>query len=263
MKHSKGLRKMIAALAEDPVGYGVHMGDAVEGITVDDKRYCPQTNTSLPVRQYGAVAEELAPVAEKLLVLLEGNHDYKITARHGSLLWEIVCSKLAGSKDPDELYGTYSCKLHIEDRKGQLMYKTFLTHGAGTINSVADDPVRREANMYLSLKRKLFRKAGDCVVMAMGHTHKLLVKPPISSLYLADDGKETKQRYTSASQTAEHIDPDLRWYVNTGCFYKLYHEGVSGYAERFGYDPNELGYAVVRVKDGVVREVTSEVVKHG
>ena len=263
LKHRKGYRKVIKMVADDSTMYLAHLGDLIEGITVDDPRYCMQTTdpqASTPVRQYRQALEELMPIKDKILVMLEGNHDWKISGRYGSLIKDVVCPELAGNKDGSTIYGTYSCKLSIVDRKGDLMYKMFLTHGAGSINSSADDPVRREANMLLSLKRKLFRKAGDCAIMAQGHTHKLLVKPPIPELYLTDDSKNIHQRYTKSNHTAEFIPPDLRYYVNTGCFYKLYEMGVSGYAERAGYDPNELGYVVVTVVDGVIKSVEPRVI---
>lgn len=263
LKHRKGYKRAIEKIANDPLGYVCHLGDVAEGITIDDKRYCLQTidpETITPVKQYKAALEELLPIKDKILVILEGNHDWKISGRYGSILKEIVCAQLAGNKGSETVYGTYSCKIAIKDKNGQLQFKIFLTHGSGGLSSTADDPVRREANMCLALKRKLSRKAGDCILSATGHNHKLLVKPPISELYLKDDGKEIRQAYTSIDQTAAYIPPDLRWYVSTGCFYKLYHEGVSGYAERAGYDPNELGYIRVEVIDGKIKNVYKDVI---
>jgi hypothetical protein len=126
----------------------------------------------------------------------------------------------------------------------------FLTHGYGSINSSADDGVRRKANMRLSLKRKLKDKAGDCILMGMAHTHKLIVSKPEETLYLTDNGKQIKQNYTASKHTDGYIHPDHRWYVNTGSFYRLYgKDGISGYAERAGYDPVELGYILIKVRN--------------
>lgn len=256
-KHRKGLRRMIQRLADDPIGYGVHMGDLAEAIEVTDRRYCLQTVDPIsptPLRQYKASIEELLPIADKLLVILEGNHDFKLVSRYGSSIQELVCPALAGNRDPLSIYGTYTCRLSIYDKKG-LMYKLLLFHGSGMNKSHADNVARRNLNMKLGLQRKLSPLAGDCLVMAMGHTHKLLVKEPEPELYLTDSGKGIEEAHTGSLQTAPYIPPDLRWYVNTGCFYKLYEEGVSGYAERAGYPPNELGYAVIRVKNGIVKDV--------
>lgn len=260
LKHRKGLKKMIAKIKRDPLAYACHMGDSVENIMIDDKRYNRETvdpNTGLPLTQYEEVVKELWDIKEKLLVMLEGNHDIGITAKVGNILRDNVCRDLGDGRD---IFGTYMAKLVINDPDGELMYKGFLAHGFGSLSSTADDPVRRKANRVLSLKRKLADFAGDCIFMAMGHTHQLLVKEPISELYLVDDGKDIQQRYTNSMQTAEFIPKDLRWYVNTGCFYKLFEMGVSGYAERSGYKPMELGYVVVDVVDGVIKEIRPELI---
>ena len=106
--------------------------------------------------------------------------------------------------------------------------------------------------------------------MAKGHTHKLIVSKPAKELYLTDDGERITQRYTYDDlQRESYIDPNLRWYVNTGSFLKLYHEPIeqedehgnkerlpiSGYAEQGEYDPVELGFAVIEVRDRQVTDV--------
>lgn len=263
LKHKKGLKKVIKTIADDPIGYVAHLGDLIEGITVDDKRYCMQTTdpvSSTPVRQYAEAMEELRPIKDKLLVMLEGNHDYTISKKYGSFMQTVVCPELAGNKGGETLWGTYECILAIVDKAGKLLYKTFLTHGFRSINSSSLDPLTRKTNMERALQRNLYRKAGDCAIMAMGHTHKLLVKAPIPELYLTSSPKEMHQKYTKASQTADYIPPDLRWYANTGCFYKLYKMGVSSYGSRAGYDPNELGYVVVKVVDGIIKSVEPRVI---
>lgn len=251
LQHEHGLNHLIEVVSKDKNGYVAILGDLAEAITIDDKRYDASTVDSrnpLPLQQYQSLVSLFKPIRGKILVTLEGNHDYKISARFGNGVRDIFCREL------EIPYGTYSCKLNIKDKKKRLQYKTFLTHGFGSVNSVADDPVRREANMQLSLKRRLYRKAGDCSLMAMGHTHKLIVKPPISDLYLTDDGEKIKQHYTKPNGS-DFISPDLRWYCNTGSFYKLYHMTDSGYAERFGYDPTELGFCVAEVKGGSINNV--------
>lgn len=252
LQHEHGLNSLIEMVLQDKNNYVAVLGDLAEAICIDDKRYDMGTiddHVPLPLQQYQSLVDLFRPIKDRILVVLEGNHDYKISARFGNCVRDIFCRSL------DIPYGTYSCKLDVKDKKGRLQYKAFLTHGYGSVNSTADDPVRKEANMLLSLKRKLAPKAGDCILSAMGHTHKLLVKPPISKLYLVDDGVRIRQKYTQANQASDYIDPDLRWYCNTGSFYKLFHMGESGYAERFGYDPTELGFCVAEARDGVMTNV--------
>jgi hypothetical protein len=236
-------------------------GDWAEAILVDDKRYAPETDRKLlPLQQYQAGKEFFRPIARKTLFFEMGNHDWILAAKYGNIVKDILCTDLGIP------YGTYTAKLSVRNKKDRQMYKLFYTHGAKSIFSTADDPIRREANMLLQLKRRLSMKAGDCEVMAMAHTHKLLVAAPMLSLYLHDDGQKIRSAYTGPSMgESQWIHPDHRWYCNTGSFLRLYAdrkagEGVSGYAERFGYDPVELGYVVIECRRGKIANVRKEVV---
>ncbi|MDI6788441.1 MAG: hypothetical protein QME51_08730 [Planctomycetota bacterium] len=258
--HESGFERSVETIRQDKIGYVAFIGDIAEGILIDDYRYSHDTidpKRLTPVRQYQDFISLVKPIAHKILVIMEGNHDALISTRYGSLLKEVVAPALNPKKN---IYGTYSCKLHILDKKGQLQYKVFLTHGSRSISSTADNPLRREANTKLQLQRLLQHKAGDCYIMARGHSHKLLVKSPVRELYLTDDGTKVHHAYTRGEQTADNIHPDRRWYVSAGAFYKLYHEGISSYAERGDYDPIELGYAVVRVVDGCVQTINRVVI---
>ena len=252
LHHEHGLQQAIDMVASAPNNFMVILGDLAEAITIDDKRYdrgSIDPRTPVPLLQYQSLATQFKPIKKRILTILEGNHDWIISNKYGNGIKDILCKEL------EVPFGTYSCKLIVNDKKGRLMFKAFLTHGYGGVNSTADDPVRREANMQLMLKRKLNRKAGDTYLMASGHTHKLLIKPPIKELYLIDDGLRPRQRYNDTDHTSPYIHPDLRWYVNTGSFYKLFTMGESGYAERHNYDPNELGFVIVRVEGGKIQNV--------
>jgi len=153
-------------------------------------------------------------------------------------------------------YGSFTTKIEFYGADhGDLMFKSFHAHGSGAINSVADDSIRRWANMKLSLKRKLYKKAGDCILMCMGHTHKIITVKPQSDLYLVNEGTKIIQKYTRSPNfhSTGFIHPDHRYYVNTGSLYKLYSDEpfAASYAERFFYDPLELGFVIMRVRGGV------------
>lgn len=251
--HREGIQQMIDSMHGSykscSNNYGVCMGDMIEAIMIDDRRYDIATTAEpFPLQQVKDAVNILSPIATKILVMLKGNHEHALW-RFGDLAREIA----------DQLgvtYGTFSSKLTINDKDGKYLYKIFATHGRKGINSAADDPLRRATNMELTLKRHLKFKAGDAVIMAKGHTHKLLVCEPESELYLTDDTKEIKQHHISSSQKAPYIHPDHRYYINTGSFLKLYGEdGISGYAEMAEYDPLILGYAVATIRDGVLQGV--------
>lgn len=230
--------------------YGVDMGDVIEAITVDDKRFSADKLTEpLPIEQMNVATEEHDPIKDLLLCMLDGNHPRKLW-RFGNITKDI-CGKL------DVEYGTYTAKISIQDSSENLMYKIYATHGFKSIISTADDPKRRRVNMQLILKRHLKFKAGDCAIMVKGHTHKLLVCKPESELYLTDDGNKIKQKYTGWGQNEEYIHPDARWYGNTGAFLKLHGKNISGYAEIMEYDPVELGFLVLKVRRKKIVELKS------
>jgi hypothetical protein len=254
----KGWNKLLDMMNSEYDGcssnYGVDGGDMMEAILVDDVRFSPEKLTeSLPLEQRKEAIKLREPIRDKLLAILLGNHEYRLW-KYGNMTKDI-CEALGVD------YGTYSAKITIEHKGGwlhkgnNLMYKIYETHGYKNISSIADDPIRRQSNMQLILKRHLKRKAGDCAVMIKHHCHKLLLCKPEEELYLVDDGEKVKQAYTHWGQAEPYIHPDARWYGSAGSFLKLYGKGISGYAEIMEYDPVELGFLITKVRDRKIVDV--------
>jgi predicted phosphodiesterase len=255
-KHDKGVEKIKDWVKAKRNRYWVHMGDECDSITTDDKRYAfdPMQQDPIPLQQSKNVVKELEAIKGRGIVMLNGNHNQKL-ARFGNLTRDIVCERLGIP------YGTWSCKVRLVTSDGEggvrQVCKMFLTHGiGGTLKSNAKDEEQRRANMQAALKRKLLNKAADCLIMAMGHTHKLITVPPSKKLLVVDDGEVIKQQYLGQGDgAADYIEPDRRWYVNTGSLVKLYQMGTETYAERAGYDPIEMGYVVIDIQGGVVKDI--------
>jgi len=260
LHHSEGFAKFVDML-NSPYGDVKHnvaigMGDYIEAIDHSDKRFDVHSvdlDKIRPDQQIDHFIEKIKSSSKKIVTLLQGNHEAKLVK-----FYDYAAGAARKLNVP---YGTYSsiCTFHRNGCNGgkneQYLFKVFVTHGSGTIRTVADDPERQEANLNLSLKRKLKRKSGECAIQCMGHTHKLLICRPKTSLYLTSDGKELKQNYTRSDQAAQFIHPDHRWYVNSGSFMRLYLKGVSGYAERFGYDPMEMGFVVAKIRDCKIQDI--------
>jgi hypothetical protein len=235
------------------------MGDNIEAILLDDPRYDPRTNKSFVIAQCQDTIKAMERVAKRLKVILQGNHEYKLYT-FGDITEEWLISSLR-NQGSDVQYGTYSCVVVVHSIKdNKIMYKMFLTHGHRQITSAADDPQRVIANMKLILKRHLKNKMGDCVIMAKGHSHKLLIADPVPTLALSSIGGKIKEQYITSDNNERYIHPDSRWYCNCGSFLRLYGQDVSGYAERFEYDPIELGYIVVKVQDRQIASVEKKVI---
>jgi len=246
LSSDRGWERMISLMLSDFEGtsnnYGIDGGDMIEAIMADDMRFSPEKLTEpQPLEQIKIAIKEREPIKDKILNILQGNHERKLW-RFGDLAKEVA--DILGVP-----YGTYTSKITINDRWGHLMYKIYETHGFRSIRSTADDPIRRKANMELTLKRHLRNKTADCAVMIKHHVHKLLVSEPHHELYLYDSKKHIKQGYTSWGQNAEYIHPDARWYGCAGSFLKLFGKDISGYAEIFELDPTELGFLILKVRD--------------
>lgn len=251
LKYKKGVQKMIKHVLEEKNNYVIIGGDLVEAITVDDKRYDPQViqgDASVPLLQYQEAVKELMPIKDRILTVMMGNHDWKMM-RIGNFVKDYVCKELGCE------YGTYSIHMTIKNQ-----YKLYYTHGRGSLTSNAKDFDQRLANMKAMLKLKLQEKANDCEIFAMGHNHKLLVREPANVLYLARRGGEFHQKYINSVRDKDYVHPDFAWFVATGSFLKLFQDGVSGYAERMMYNPVELGYAVVEVRNGKISTVRKVVI---
>jgi hypothetical protein len=244
-RSDKALGETIEFIGSNSIARFVHMGDALEAIMVNDKRYnvSVKQQESRPVRQARTVVDQYKPIRKKGLAWVEGNHE-DILVNYGSLVDDIICHDLgipfAGSV----------AKLHLHDKHG-LICKVWLQHGfRGNLTSNAKDFEQRRANMMASLKIRLLHKACDCLVMACGHTHKLFVVDPAQRLIMRDDGTDLTQAYLGPGDgAADYIEPDRRWYVNTGSYLCTHIIGGDTYAERAGYDPVEIGHAVMEIRD--------------
>lgn len=264
MHHEEGWEQLVDMLHSSYDGlhpnrnWAIDHGDVIEGILLDDKRYdgiTTQGNIFLEIKNAIKVRKS---IRKKIVVILDGNHPRKLWRFSGipnKGITENICEEL------NVPYGTWTSKIWYVDKKDRLLFKHYLTHGKLSINSTADDPHRRKTNMELILKRHLKFKAGDCVLMSKGHTHKLLICKPESTLYMTDDGSRIKQNYTSSDHTADNIHPDHRWYLNTGSFYKLFGNNFSGYGEIAEFDPLELGFLIVKVRNRIIVGVDKIVLK--
>lgn len=251
-----------------PDTFFVGMGDLVEAITVDDKRYERKLHKKSVVEQYDDVKEIVKEVKSKTILHLMGNHDWTLARKFGDMA-ESMC------KDLKVKYGDYSSIICVYDDPGYpisprenrnldpeyFLYKLYVTHGFGSVQSRIDSTSERKHSIDRSLRRKMFLKFSDCLIMAMGHTHRLVIIPPSDSLDLytnQDDpkGKEIHSQYSGLAPSEHgYIPPEGRWYVNTGGYLRMYGEGSTGYAEVKGYDPLEIGFPKIVCQEGKITEI--------
>lgn len=242
--------------------YVIFKGDAIEAILPNDKRYlhsAVREGLQSPKQQADRVVEIFRPIQSRILAWGIGNHELK--------LWNTMDF---GKYIADSLgcpYGAYNFKIHFIDSRNELMFKTYHTHGMGSINSNAKDAIQYDANRRAGLKHKLAKSGhADVIYMSRGHDHQLIVVDPTAEnqLFLTDDGQGIHQHYRVAPpQNADYIPPDSRWYATTGSFRKLYATPgscVIDYGEVVGYAPSEIGFALVTVDNRRIVDVRKVVV---
>ncbi len=256
LQYKKGYLETIQYVLDGKHRYALHMGDEMEAYWIDDPRYDPAILAEDPLAQQKNVVADLRPLvkAKRLITILYGNHSHRLYPKIGNITKDTCEEKLKIA------YGGFSCVVNFQDKHG-IQFKGFFTHGRKLIRSVADDPVRREANEQLQLKQHLKNKMGDCLLMAKGHTHRLIVCDPRSQLYLATE-PNIKEYYTHNPPFGKggYIHPDHRFYANTGSFLKTFDENVTSYSEMGEYDPVEMGCVVVEVNDRQITNIRKVVV---
>jgi len=251
------LEETIDKIASEKNAYVIFKGDSIEAILPNDKRYlhsAVKTELQSPKAQADRVIEIFQPVKDKILAWGIGNHELK--------LWNTMDFGKYIADSLGTCYGAYNFKLHYLDKNVDLMFKTYHTHGMGSVHSNAKDEIQYDANRKAALKHKLVKSGhADCIYMSRGHDHQLIVVEPTVSgkLFLTDDGVGIHQKYHTASpQNTEYIPPDSRWYATTGSFRKLYSKpglGTVDYGEGVGYAPSEIGYAKMTIEDKTLVKV--------
>ena len=249
--HTHGIQRAVDFIKKKPTRYWIHLGDWIEAITTDDKRYESETTDEpIPDLQAKEAVKMFLPIKEQGICGLLGNHERKLS--RVANMARNICDGLTVP------YGTESARILFYN-EGKLLFKFFVTHGNKVFRSAAKDFVQREANKKAALKLSLQYKMGDVSLMACPHAHWLAVVPPAKLLYLQDGEKGVSHRYLNQEPAPEgYIDFDRRWYCCTGSFYKLFIDGISGYNEP--YDPNDLGFLVVKIEDGKILNVNEVIV---
>lgn len=248
--------------------YSVFMGDSADFITRVSRMYEPDIHTMTPLETINDVKLLFEPIKHTVLAFLDSNHDQFIKELGNVALY--ICNQIWGEhevllkQDNGDLYipqrakyATESAKITFLDKDGNKMWKAFVEHGKRPVNSAADNLIRIESNQRLILQRHMRFKHTDSVVNAKAHIHKLLIQPPTPPLCMKDDTKKLIHFYPDPRVYHKHdyIPIEFRWYVATGSFLRLYALNATTYSERAEYDPVDLGFAVVLVRDKKVQDI--------
>jgi len=241
--HKAAFKKVIDEIKDNPKAKVVFLGDLAEGRPSNHKFFSYKTadpDLVLPVQQYQWFEETITPIKDKVITLMDGNHDFPLAETYGEQI-QPMCDRLGIT------FGTFSCVITFKHDKKQL-YKIFCHHGSGTIRSGARETYRRPFNMLMSMYNKLEPLMSDCLGKFMAHCHLLQFLPPglmqmgVGELHLLNDGTKIEQNYIKKHARSRIIHPYDVWYGCTGSFQKQFVLGVSTYGERKMYRPLEMGY---------------------
>lgn len=162
-----------------------------------------------PQSQLDGLAKVLKPIASQILVLLDGNHEFRIWKSSG-IMFSKVLADLLGVK-----YGGYSCFIKLKVQKQN--YVIHAQHGSSNawyphtkLTAAMRTARHTEADVYL-----------------YGHTHELL---------------SLKVPYRQLKLRSRTVVSDKRYFVLTGSF--LDYEG--SYAQRKNMYPTQTGVAKLK-----------------
>lgn len=197
------------------------MGDLIECITPDDKRFSPSEISSnykiedlkdLPNKQADRIIKVLSPIKHLIKVALIGNHCEKYVSKKYNNVYNYYCNKLECKKLGFLAVG----RITVSYKKKSHSIDICLTHG--TIAS------QNDSSAISGLVNSLSKY--DCDVYLAGHGHKLFV-------YVQEKMKLNRVFKKSSK---------IRFYGMTGCFLETVKVGCKGYWEGKKGDFSAIGF---------------------
>lgn len=241
------LRRDVAEIADDPRAFWLGGGDYADLIGYSDGRFDPANLAdwvkAKDLGDLGAVAmrrarEILAPIADKCLGLIIGNHEYKYQLKqtheglHGWLctelgapnlgyccLFDLVLIRLRGVKKP---YLSPERPKNADNGHSET-FRVFCHHGAGYAQTPGG-----KLNRLVQ-----FMQSFEADVYFAGHVH---------------DQVGRREPTIGADDICTTIRAHERIGVVSGSYLRTYAQDVTTYGERAGYRPTTLGAAWVRIK---------------
>jgi len=187
----------------------VLMGDLMEAASKHSVGAGWAEQVVTPQRQLDFLAEVFEPIKDRILVLLEGNHEFRIWKQAGLMVAKILADKLGVP------YGGYSCFIKLKVRK-----QNYVIHAQHGSSNAWYPHTKLTAAMRTATHT-------EATVFLYGHTHELLsLKVP--KRYVDLRGRTVKN--------------EKKYFVLTGSF--LAYEG--SYAQRKNLYPVQTGVAKLK-----------------
>lgn len=225
--NEKQLDKWINHVLEAPNNYVVINGDLIDNIT----RHCiaPYFNTQLtPLESIEFITKKLQPIKDRILVVIDGNHELRSFKEVGISPLKYMCSELGIS----DRYVNNSFLMFIgfgknngrETRK--TVYSIFVQHGSSSGRTMGG-----KLNQFRRLQLLV-----DADIYISGHTH----QPSVF-----------KKRFVRVNYRDKKVIIVTKLFVNNNAFLNL-----GGYGLLQGYDGSSLDYPVITLQ-GRIRKATA------
>ena len=234
------LKKAVKIIKDDPIGYWYGMGDYIDAILhTDSKRFDPATIhpdyrlkdlKNLPIIQTKRIYEYLAPIKDKCLGLLIGNHEASCSKFNSVDVYKYLIELMAdkNAERINELTLGYVCIGAISlSRKSRTQRETSfsiaLQHGDGGTGFLPGYPVSKVYEMF---------RYYTTDINIMGHIHQLY-----------GDSK----KYLTYSNAKHRIDKVRRCHGVSGTFLETYNDGTANYFEGKGRAEGDLGFLKIEI----------------
>lgn len=215
--NEKMIRGLIKQIADDPACYTILCGDLLNTAVVGGKSDAKAEKKRI-TEQLVDMADMLAPIKDKILAAVPGNHEERAYKIADVDLTELLMAML---KIPG-LYRPTSALLFIRTGKGRnggkVVYSVYVNHGHGGGG-------RRAGSKVNSLEDLGFVIDADIVIA--GHTH-------LPAVF-----RKSRLRVVPQTFTAE---PQEQVFVNLASAL-----GYGGYGDRAGYQPPSNRYPVIEL----------------
>jgi len=198
----------IEKIKKDKDALVVLMGDMGEYIVPDDRRFDienihPKLNTT--ERQYHFVRTSLEPIKDKIIGIVEGNHDFVIKKKSG---FDII-HLLSHDFDCKYLQSMGIIKLTI----GDYTYNIVVAHGNSAATTVGG-----HVNRLMKLVSN-FEVSPDVTVMGHVHALQTICNPKLDF----------------------DFNTNNMWLGLSGCYFKTYEKGLDNYGTKQMYSPLTVG----------------------
>jgi len=230
--------QVIKHIAEKPYRKMIGLGDWIEGIIQNDKRYNPEeisfmiekygTDVNMINTQYHYIENALFPLVknQQIIGLHNGNHELYNIKQTSSDELKNMCRRL-----DTEFYDSGCAITSLINQDNEINILSAHGIGGGILPGYAINQLDKHSNIF-----------SDIDIIAEGHTHKL-------SLNISEDRLDHR-----SSKNLKHTP---QYHMACGSFLGNYDYGYASYAELKMYKPLPLGNMRVDIEDCKIKQVSA------